>query len=247
MSCALCQSGSPLQDSHVIREFLYTRLYDAIHRFHLIPTNPMEREQLRQKGLREKLLCRRCEEKFSRWEKYAKEAFVEAIGIRLEREGDLLRISNLDYRAFRLFLLSLLWRMGVSKLEFFKDVDLGSKHGEILRLALLNEDALDPLQYPCVMYAVHLKGKCYTDWISPPIPAKSESQRCYCIVINGILFRFFVASHAPPADFARACISRKGEMRILISELREIPLVAEFVDQLGSSVRACRRLGMSEA
>jgi hypothetical protein len=130
VKCALCQSESQLQDSHIIPEFLYTPLYDAIHRFHVVPTDAPKQVKFKQQGYYEKLLCSECEQKISKWEKYAKEAFSKGIGITIVQDGKIVKISNLDYHKFRLFLLSLLWRMGVSRLDFFKLIDLGDKHEE---------------------------------------------------------------------------------------------------------------------
>ena len=118
MSCALCKSNAPLQNSHIIPEFFYTQVYDAIHRFQVIPTDLSKSEKFEQKGVREKLLCKLCEQKIGRWEKYTKETFGDGIGIKIEQTRKTLKLSNLDYRKFRLFLLSLLWRMGVSKSDF---------------------------------------------------------------------------------------------------------------------------------
>jgi hypothetical protein len=147
MNCALCQTKSPLQKSHIIPEFFYTQVYEKnIHRFHVISTDPSKPEYFKQEGIYEKLLCKKCEQKFARWEKYTKEAFGDDVGIKIIREGNIFKLSDLDYRTFRLFLFSLLWRMSVSKLDFFSEVSLGNKHEEILRLALLNEDPLEPLQ-----------------------------------------------------------------------------------------------------
>jgi len=243
MSCALCKSNSPLRDSHIIPEFLYKELYDKLHRFHIIPFDASEPEHFKQKGLYEKLLCEACEQKFSVWEKYAKEAFCEGTGITIEQSGELFKLSNLDYRQFRLFLLSLLWRMGVSSQDFFKLVNLGSEHEEILRRTLLNENPLEPLQYPCLMSIVHNNGKLPFNQLSTqPMHMKSDGKHCYCVVISGMLFQFYVTSHSLPAIFAHACISKKNEMRIVINEVQKIPFLAEYVSNIGNAVRARRKL-----
>jgi hypothetical protein len=241
VNCALCQSNSSLLNSHILPEFFYTQLYDKIHRFQVVPIDPSESERSRQKGVHEKLLCGTCEQKFARWEKYAKEAFGDGSGIKIERNGKILKLSNLNYRMFRLFLLSLLWRMGVSKLDFFSLTNLGSKHHEILRQTLLNEDPLEPLQYPCLMSAVYINGKFHTDCILQSVHNKSGSYHCHCVVINGILFCFYVASHSPPAIFADVCISRKNEMSIFVGEIKEIPFLAEYASNLGKAIRLRRQ------
>jgi len=244
MSCALCQSNSPLQDSHIIPEFFYAPLYHAIHRFQVVRINALERQGFEQKGTREKLLCKVCEQKLSAWEKYTKEAFCNGMGIKIEQAGELVKLSNLDYKKFRLFLLSLLWRMGVSNSDFFSLVDLGSKHEEILRQALLKEDPLDPLQYPCLLSIVRNNGRLHLDQISQPMHVRNaDGNHCYCLVINGMLFLFYVASHSLPAIFAEACINRKNQISIIINEIQKIPILVEYVSDLKNAVVTRSKLG----
>ena len=142
--CALCTVNGDLQNSHIIPEFFYKLTYDAKpRRFHVVSATPSERESFEQKGLRERLLCRACEQEFGRWESYAKSALIDAKGVTITRHKDRITFHNLDYRQFRLFQLSLLWRMGVSTLPFFKDVALGP-HEEKLRLALMRRTPSSP-------------------------------------------------------------------------------------------------------
>jgi hypothetical protein len=242
INCALCQSNSPLRDSHIIPEFLYKELYDELHRFHVVPFDASELERFKQKGFYEKLLCEACEQKFSVWEKHAKEAFCEGTGITIKQSGELFKLSNLNYHKFRLFLFSLLWRMDVSSQDFFKLVDLGGKHEKVLRLALLNENPLAPLEYPCLMSIVHNSGKLpFSQLSTQPIHMKSEGKHCHCVVISGMLFQFYVTNHSLPAIFADASINKKGEMRIAINEVQKIPFLAEYVSSLGHVVRSRRQ------
>src|SRR3546814_16606531 len=71
MHCALCLLPKPLQDSHIIPEFLYGVMYDDKHRYNVLSLAPERRERIEQKGVREQLLCRDCEQKFSKLESYA--------------------------------------------------------------------------------------------------------------------------------------------------------------------------------
>jgi hypothetical protein len=69
---------------------------------------------------------------------------------------------------------------------------------------------------------------------------KSDGKHCYCVVINGMLFQFYVTSHSLPAIFADACISKKNEMRIVISEIQEIPFLAKYLAELGNGILSRR-------
>src|SRR4051812_9280912 len=114
MPCRLCRREIPLCDSHIIPEFFYSTLYDDNHRFIGISTNPEKAECYFQKGLREKVLCKDCECKFSVHENYARGVFLGGQEIQTACEPQRMKLAGLDYQSMRLFELSLLWRMGIS-------------------------------------------------------------------------------------------------------------------------------------
>src|SRR5574337_1403481 len=110
MPCALCGEPHQLANSHIIPEFLYKSLYDELHRFHVLSLIPDQGNSLKQKGIREPLLCQGCEQKFSVWERYASLALEGGVDLTYRRERNLVYISGLDYAKFRLFQLSIVWR-----------------------------------------------------------------------------------------------------------------------------------------
>jgi hypothetical protein len=57
-TCALCREPGDLRRSHILPEFFYKPVYDETHRFLETSTDPRDRVMIRQKGLREFLLCR---------------------------------------------------------------------------------------------------------------------------------------------------------------------------------------------
>jgi hypothetical protein len=72
--CRICRQPSVLQNSHVIPEWGYRRLYDDKHRMIALRSGgrqPASADYM-QKGIRERLLCKRCETRLSRYEKYAR-------------------------------------------------------------------------------------------------------------------------------------------------------------------------------
>src|SRR5690606_22273539 len=103
-----------------------------------------------QKGVREPLLCIDCEEKFSRHEKYVAEVFSGKREVFLSRAGGLVIAEGIDYTKFKLFALSVLWRAGVSRNNFFRDVELGP-HQEKLRYMLLNDHPGESSEYPFIL------------------------------------------------------------------------------------------------
>jgi hypothetical protein len=138
MRCRLCLKDAPLQNSHIIPEFHYNPLYDSKHRFFVLSTEK-GRRPTEQKGFRERLLCQKCETLLSRWESYAKEVIFDSEAQFVSKHGKHIRLGNIDYHRFKLYLLSLIWRMGVSSLKMFKAVSLGP-YEQLLRRRLLAED-----------------------------------------------------------------------------------------------------------
>jgi hypothetical protein len=153
-TCALCLSNGPLRDSHIISEFLYSSLYDDKHRFHVLEAGEKYTD-FKQRGYYEPLLCQSCETKLSVWESYARGALTGGRLFQYRREGNITWVEGIDYTRFKLFQLSILWRAGVAKDEFFRKVSLGP-HAETLRGMLLAED-------PRRALAVRMSD----DWHSP--------------------------------------------------------------------------------
>jgi len=238
--CALCRVNDDLKNSHIIPEFLYKSMYDALHRCHLISSDSCKAEQFAQKGMREKLLCGKCELKFSQWENYANRAFVEAHGVRVTHINNRIVLQGIDYRTFKLFLLSLLWRSSVSTLAFFDEVELGP-HEEKLRLALLNNDPLQPNNYPCALTAVKIDGVFFPDWHLAPSLTKYDGHHVYRLLVSGILFMFFVGSHPPPSGLGPIILNKKNEMSVTVEEIRNIPFLSDRMLKLSKARNARKK------
>lgn len=224
MACALCQKDAVLRNSHILPEFFYRPVYVRPHRAIVISTDSNLKERQAQKGVREYLLCDECEQKFSRWERYAKENFADGPPNHTQISSNVILVSGLDFKTFRLFELSLLWRMGVSKSHYFADVELGS-HTEILRIALQNENPLNFDQYPCLHFAVKINGKFHTDGVVFPSLHKLNGVRCYPVFLNGLVYCFMVGSHQASAHLMDHYLNQNGQMKVSIYEARDLPFL----------------------
>ena len=95
--CALCRKNEELQNSHIIPEFYYKMVYDQVpRRFRVVSTESIVPDRYEQKGLREKLLCKNCELKFSRLENYAKRSFFDSQGVQVRQLTDAVVLSGID-------------------------------------------------------------------------------------------------------------------------------------------------------
>jgi hypothetical protein len=235
MKCALCHSLNPLRNSHIIPEFQYKPIYDPKHRLLTISSNPQKRDRYVQKGLREKLLCDACEILFSGWEDYSfRVLFGDTAKLHSKTEKTT-HLKGIDYPKFKLFLLSLLWRMSVAKGEFWKEVNLGPLEAR-LRECLLNSDPLTSDEFPCLLCPVLIDGHYDPGWLMPPDKIRVNGCTVYRIIINGVLFSFFASSQADQLKLGRHSINERGEMKLIVEEARQIPYVSQILFALGKAI-----------
>jgi len=227
MPCALCQQDGPLRNSHVIPEWVYEPLYDEKHRFHILSADPTRPSWPEQKGLRERLLCDDCETKLSVWEGYARNLLSGDIGTTSKRSGDLVWVYGADYAPFKLFQLSILWRAGVSSLPIFSRVQLGP-HQERLRARLLAGSPGKPTEYGCALYALTTPEGIDRGLIVQPTLAKIDGVHAYHFVFGGLIWLYFVSSHAPKRAASDAFIQCNGRFGLLVME----SMGPMYVDQL---------------
>ncbi len=234
MSCKLCQNQADLRNSHVLPEFFYTRLYDEKHRFMVISSDSERQERFLQQGLYEKMLCGNCEVKFSVYENYARGVIFGGVQVQSRPEPERLLLRDVDYKQFRLFLLSLLWRMGVSELEFFSAVSLGP-YEEKIRLMLVTDDPGDEWYIPCLVTGVLFDGK-PGNWFVPPDRVRALGQNCYRLVICGMLFMFFVTNQKPPVEAMQYFVKRDSSLTIPVRNVEEIPFLHDVCIQMGAAM-----------
>ena len=230
MTCKLCHSEAELQNSHIISEFQYEPLYDEKHRFSVISVNPEQKDYYEQKGFREKLLCLPCETKLSRWESYAKKVIFEDEARLVGRDETFVRLGGISYHEFKLYLLSLLWRMSVSSLKYFSRVSLGP-YEEKLRIRLLHETPGLTTDYPCIITAVLFQGRFEPGWIIPPDRIRYDGAYCYRVLISGILFTFIVTERPLPFDAGQVAINEQGNFLMTIDHLENIKFLREQLKQ----------------
>jgi hypothetical protein len=232
MTCALCLGQKPLLKSHIIPEFLYQALYDDKHRFHVLTTRADAKNRVEQKGARESLLCADCERAFSGFERYASLLFRGGLPtFGYKRQGDTLFLSGIDYRQFKLFQLSILWRASVSKLKFFQHVDLGP-HTERLRLQLLRADPGPSNRYPCLMWGLRLNPGQAAAVMLPPERFKTDGKTHYVFVFGGYLWNFHVSKDPLAAQWCQLAIQENGSCCIQVKDVTEIPGLNKFMHEL---------------
>jgi len=230
--CRLClEQLVELQDSHIISEFLYKDIYDAKGRFHVFSEMEDHPGRPEQKGLREHLLCRDCEQKLGRWEKYVKELLFDKAPQGRDR-GDRMEYPGVDYAQFKLFQMSLIWRMGVTSLQRFSNVDLGKKHDERLRDMLERSDPGEPHEYGCwlVHVAYHIREVGNVIIAPTRSPKQVLGHTCYRTVLGGLFWGFFVSSHMNQFPRTEMFLTKAGVLPVWKDSLAASQFVREMIE-----------------
>jgi len=211
MPCALCLQEKPLCKSHIIPEFAYTSLYDSNHKMWRISTDANTRTTWLSKGIYEELLCKDCENHVGAWETYARVVLDETRFPRRQTPFGWY-LSGVDYKRFKLFQLSVLWRAGVTKRPEFSDAQLPRKLKGRLRQMLLNSDPGDPLDFACVMLASERKIDITGDAVFMPECRIHKGRGTCLFAMCGVFWGYAIPRANAQAE--EYVISRKGEMTI---------------------------------
>lgn len=221
--CRLCLQEKELcNNSHIVPDFMYQELFDDKHR--LFRGNPLIRKnpKIIQSGEKEGgLLCAGCDngiiggyEGYASKVLYGGETGVTSRNIKKADDGlELTLVEGLDYRMFKLFLLSLLWRASVSTAPFFSSVNLGP-HEEKLRLSLLSGDPGASASYPCIMNSYQRTGL-PTGVISAPRKSRFvDGKIIYSFIISGMIYVFRITEDETTDWILEVTIKENGAMQI---------------------------------
>ncbi len=236
-ACRLCCRVRPLRDSHIIPEFLYRPAYDDKHRAAELTANPPKRRYL-QKGLREPLLCAQCEQVIGRYERYFAQKWYEEKILPSQIPDEIIAIKGLEYRRFKLFHQSILWRAGVSSLDVFSNVTLGRRHEQRLRGQLLQGDSGPDDRYSFFALAlVDEQDKVVHAAIMEPLPSRYDGHHVYVFLFGGCAWYYFVSSHTtrPYLDWH---FSSTGPFYLAKTDFYSSELVRDFAARYGSARRA---------
>lgn len=227
MKCKLCLQEKKLCQSHIIPEFLFKPTYDEKHRANQLIIEPYGKLFI-QKGFREELLCETCEREFCKLEKYFSQEWKEKIPEVIEEK--VFFIENLDYKKFKLFHLSILWRASVSKRKEFEFVSLGH-HEEKIRKMLLDKDAGSENRYCFFAKVLVFKNQVVQDLILQPIMSRLEAQRAFVFIFGGCVWHYLISSHPTPKKYMDICFSKKGSIPLAKEEMNNSNYIRDFMRQ----------------
>jgi len=216
--CRLCLKNDFLCESHIIPEFFYKNmdLYDDKHRYSVISNNHDIRPRFKQKGVRERLLCKTCETKLSKLERYCSMVFFggEPLEIMKCQRGLELKV---DYTKYKLFQLSILWKIGISTLEEFSTLEIGD-HEDVIRKMILDEKPGNTSSYGCIM----IRSTKYDNLTSGLIHCignvKIGKVECVRLLLGGFFWLYFLSDSAIDDNQKELFLQSSGHLRILITD-----------------------------
>lgn len=150
-TCKLCLQEKDLCKSHIFPEFMYKKCYEEDHSFVQFTADESQYNKKRRKGIYEKLLCRDCEDVVKVYEDYAKKILYEMAQPYIYEHKKPYSLKIYDYKIFKLFVLSLVWRASVSSQDTFELIKLGPYEEEI-RLILKEGRETEVDNYPALIY-----------------------------------------------------------------------------------------------
>jgi hypothetical protein len=229
LPCRLCGTLRALRESHIIPEFMYKPLYGPDHRAMEVLANRKGPIQVVQKGYREHLLCQSCETRLSGWETPSTPVWREAVNQLVGATPESIITVRADYRTFKLFSLSLLWRASVAEHDNFSAFDLGPLEPTVREMLLTSTPgAVSEFQSLAVAPANLdlLRGV-----IGPCGGGVWHGLKTFRLSISGIQWLFFAEPNAssllqyPAVTHAgfTVLVSRDDEQSELIRMFQKIP------------------------
>lgn len=192
MNCRLCLQPRTLVKSHIIPELVWTRAYGPLGFLRSAKRGQSYLRTLR-RGLREPMLCDHCDRKvLGRYESYFARVWYgkKRFPRRIPPDVNVLTTRDIDYTAFKLFHLAVLWRAAVAVMPDFAAVDLGN-YGERIRLMLLNGNAGRPDLFPVagtVVVSPHTRSPMF-DLMALPVPYEDHSRVAYAGIYAACIWR----------------------------------------------------------
>lgn len=197
-ACRLCLKSEPLVRSHILPELLYRPLYDSDGRAVALD-GQTGRSRTLQKGLRENLLCSKCEALLQKSEDYFSKRWYRFDPLPDPVEGRVIERRNFDFDKYRRFFLSVLWRASVAERKEFSSVSLG-RYAETIRQYLLGTVA-SPSPEPSIHGIVLRRPTTHElcGWIIlQPVRTKINGRTVYRSVFGGCTWFFGVSNRPSP-------------------------------------------------
>jgi hypothetical protein len=142
MQCKLCQLEKPLIEAHIVPKCLLKPLFSPTGPIRSISKDISTYPKRFPIGVYDSnILCAECDNSFSPWEQYTAELLFEtAPKYRELAHMGFYSIPEYDYAMLKLCVLSVLWRMSITRQQEYERVSLGQKYENDIRTMLLAKE-----------------------------------------------------------------------------------------------------------
>jgi hypothetical protein len=203
---------------------MYGELFDEKHRLIKFTTLTPGSDSVAQSGeYEDDILCEDCDnriigslENYASKVLYAGQISVKQTNYKLQDGLEFAQVDGLDYKKFKLFLLSLLWRASISNKAFFQNVSLGP-YEEKIRQMIINNDAGSEEIFPCVLLS-YRKTSLPEKIIMAPKKIRLNNKIGYYFMIAGIVYIFIVSEKEQTDWILEAAIKNNGGMKLIFGE-----------------------------
>ena len=137
------------------------------------------------------------------------------------RPFQVLRVQGCDYAAWRLFQLSVLFKMAKSSLEAFSRASLGDDEG-IVREMLRRSDPGEPTDYPCFMYILTVNNQPMRGFMNTPFQNRFRGLPAIELAFGGLGWFFILARGVEHESLHKMVVSRRGEMWLMQREAQNV-------------------------
>ena len=223
-ACLLCGDVTELiKQSHIIPKFMYKGMTDQKNRMQLTSrVNDRIGTRIINNPFYDKyILCRKCEnERLASVEKYADRVFYTvtppadnfAVNFKINPESiRYIHLENIDYRKFKLFLLSVLWRAHVSTHAFFKQINLGPLATEI-KQKILSEDPGPDTDIKIYVCGLQINRSTFYKVVGNPRAVVTAELEWYSFLINGFVYNFVVRDIKNELQIGECYLKSNNEM-----------------------------------
>lgn len=243
--CLLClEEKLLLSKSHIIPSFFFERFIKQksnSNKIVKLDLHTLQHVSSPNQCFESGILCHDCDNKtLSYYEDYSSKLLFGSLskrtGLNFKSQNNVCLFSNVDYSKFKLFCLSLMWRVSISSL--FPETKLDAYLEERIRKAVLNKELISEDDLPIeVWYYLHCNETIPMEMIlSPQIREFSESEIDFCFIGGGLYIRIMLKDEGiPKMNFS---LFENGELKVrlapcdsmknLINKMLPKPLPSKF-------------------
>lgn len=194
MICKLCKKNKPLIKAHILPRTFYDFLYPAHDRYPLLMVDANKRTKKRPVGSYDtNILCKDCDSDIGLYDNYGKKVFLEMSVEKYPNSDKAYLIKGVDYKKLSFFIISLLWRDGISSLDEYKLIKLGM-YEELMREIIFHKQTKRLIDFPFVVtrFEEGDLGEVASKVIFIPVKVRIDNKlfyiiylpNCYCVYIK---------------------------------------------------------------